>query len=234
MSKTLMCISDRFQLRIQQMLIAVLAILAILLGMGEAMADKKDIVYIEASTVSRWKLGEFGKRVHDERFSIETMTVYDFDKTPRVKKALDERPSKPNAIIMQECSVYFPGDMQAYKQKYHSWIRQIKQTGVAPVIATTVPPAASQGFVEDVKDWIKVGLLGRDSQYAQVVQFNDWLRQLAKDENVVLFDLEKVTRKNDTDRHMREEFNAGDGIHLNAVAYRKLDSELLSLLKTLK
>lgn len=234
MSKTLMCIPDQLQLSIRPALVAALAFFVFQLSMGEAMADKKDIVYIEASTASRWKLGEFGKRVNDERFSIETMTLYEFDKTLRVNKAIHERPSKPNAIVMQECSVYFPGDMQDYKQKYHSWIRQIRQSGVTPVIATTVPPAASQGFVEDAKAWIKVRLLGRDSQYAQVIQFNEWLRQLAKDENVVLFDLEKITRKNDTDRHMREEYNAGDGIHLNAAAYNMLDNELLSLLKTLK
>ena len=173
MSTTLMCIPDRPRLGIRPALIAALTFFAFLLSVEEAMADKKNIVYIEASTVSRWKLGEFGKRVHDERFNIETMTLYEFDKTPRVSKALNDRSVKPDAIVMQECSVYFPGDMQDYKQKYHSWIRQIRQSGVTPVIATTVPPAASQGFVQDVKDWIKVSLLGRDNQYAQVIQFND-------------------------------------------------------------
>jgi len=227
-------IKEQPQSCIRPTLIMTLTFIAFLLSMGEAMADKKDIVYIEASTASRWKLGEFGKRVNDERFNIETMTLYEFDKTPRVSKVLTERSSKPNAIVMQECSVYFPGDMQDYKQKYHSWILQIKKSGVTPVIATTVPPAASQGLMEDAKDWVKVRLLGRESQYDQVIQFNEWLRQLAKDESVVLFDLEKITRKNDSDRHMREEYSAGDGIHLNATAYSLLDNELLSLLKTLK
>jgi hypothetical protein len=202
---------------------------------GTIMADKKkDIVYIEASTVNRWKLKEFGKRVNDDRYSIETMTLYEFDKTPRVDKALNERDRKPEVMVVQECSVYFPGDLQDYQGKYRAWIRQIKQAGVTPVIATTVPPAASQGFVEDAKAWIKVKILGRDSQHEQVAQFNDWLRSLAREEGVALFDLEALTRKSDSERVMREEYSAGDGIHLNAAGYSMLDQELHKFLKTLK
>lgn len=202
---------------------------------GMIMAEKKkDIVYIEASTVNRWKLKEFGTRVNDDRYNIETLTIYEFDKTPRVNEALNGRGHKPEVLVVQECSVYFPGDLQDYQAKYRGWIQQIRRAGVMPVIATTVPPAASQGFVEDAKAWVKVTLLGRDSQHDQVARFNDWLRTLARDLDVPLFDLEALTRKSETERVMREEFNAGDGIHLNAVAYSMLDREFHRFLQTLK
>jgi len=214
-------------------LLAILMFLTFLLSTGAVMADQKDIVYIEASTVNRWKLGDFDRRVDNDRYKIESMALYDFDKTSALDRALSGRP-KPNAIIMQECSTYFPGDIQSYEQKYRSWIQQIKKAGVTPVIATVVPPAESQGFTEDVKEFIKVKVLGRESQYDQVIEFNKWLRQLAQDENVTLFDLEKYTRKSDADRHMRDEYNSGDGTHPNAVAYSMLDRKLLEMLKTLR
>ncbi len=204
-----------------------------MLGSGDVMAGQKSIVYIEASTVNHWKLGDFDRRVHNDDYKIKTMTLYDFDKTPRVDSALGEKP-KPNVVIVQECSTYFPGDLQVYKRKYQSWIQQIRKAGVVPVIATTVTPAASHGFTEDLKEFIKVKILGRESQYDQIVEFNKWLRQLAKQDNVTLFDLEKYTRISDTDRHMLEEYDSGDGTHPNAVAYQMLDKELLSMLKGLK
>lgn len=215
--------------------VAALAIILVTLFQTSAlMAAPKDIVYIEASTVNRWKLKEFGKRVNDDQFQIEPVTLYDFDKTPRVNAALTQRPAKPDAIVMQECSVYFPGDMKSYKEKYQSWIHQIKQSGVTPVIATIVPPADSQGFVEDMKAFVKVKVLRQASQHQQITEFNDWLRELARNENVPLFDLEKYTRRSDTDRRMREEYNSGDGIHVNATAYSMLDKELLTFLRALK
>jgi lysophospholipase L1-like esterase len=126
-------------------------------------------------------------------------------------------------LVVQECAVYFPGPVDAYKTQYRDWIRQIKAAGIAPVIATTVPPARSQGWWEATKDFVKERILGREGQYDQIVQFNEWLRALARDEAVVLLDLEKTLRIDDRDRHMRDAYNAGDGIHLNESAYRELD-----------
>lgn len=201
-----------------------------LLGTNSVMAQQKDIVYIEASTANRWKLGEFGARVKDERYRIVTMVQYDFDKTAQVEKALGERGRKPDLIVIQECSVYFPGDLAGYRASYQSWIRQVKQAGAKVAIATTVPPAKSQGFSEDAKRFIKESILGREGQLAQVVKFNDWLRQLAQDEKVPLLDIEAALRISESDRNMRPEFDDGDGIHINRAAYDMLDQKLLQFL----
>ena len=203
----------------------------LVMSISESMADQKDIVYIEASTANRWKLGEFGSRVNDSRYKIETITEYDFDKSKHIDRVISGRGRQPDAVVVQECSVYFPGDLQAYKEKYRSWIRQIKQAGLTPVIATSVPPAHSLGFKEDLKTFIKEKILGREGQYDQVVAFNEWLRELARAENVALLDLESATRISEADRHMRKDYDAGDGIHLNRGAYDTLDKELLSTLR---
>lgn len=186
-------------------------------------AELKKIVYIEASTGRAWNLPELPKRVGDRRFSIDFHARYDFDKSPVVNKILNGTLPKPDVLVIQECAVYFPGPVDAYKTQYRNWIREIKTAGIAPVIATTVPPARRQGWWEDTKDFVKERILGRESQYDQVVQFNEWLRALARDEAVVLLDLEKTLRIDDHDRHMRDAYNAGDGIHLNESAYRELD-----------
>ncbi len=207
------------------------SLLILLMNTGQVMAHQKDIVYIEASTANRWNLGEFGVRVQDARYKIQTVIRYDFDKTVDVDRIVSDRGRKPDLVVLQECSVYFPGDMRLYEQKYRAWIKQIKQAGIIPAIATSVPPAHSQGLSEDVKTFIKVKILGRDSQYEQVIQFNEWLRRLAQDEKVPLIDLEAALRINDGDRHMRSDYDDGDGIHINRKAYDALDLEFLNLLK---
>lgn len=191
---------------------------------GDLMAEKH-IVYIEASTVNRWKLDGFAARTGTDRYRLEALREYDFDKSRLVKQVVEPGERGPDAVIVQECSVYFPGDLEAYKRQYRGWITDIRARGL-PIIATVVPPAHRKGLVEDTKDFIKERVLGEPSQYQQVTAFNEWLRVLGKELGVAVFDLERVLRISAEDRHMREEFNEGDGIHLNRTAYDLLDREL--------
>jgi lysophospholipase L1-like esterase len=138
---------------------------------------------------------------------------------------------KPDAIFIQECSVYFPGDLDAYKKKYKGWIDAVKEKGIKPVIVTTVPPASSQGFTEDVKMFIKKYILGRDSQHKQIEEFNNWLKEFASKENIPVLDLEKQIRISENERVMNDKYDSGDGIHVNAVAYKKLDNYLYTFLQ---
>lgn len=198
---------------------------------GELMAEKH-IVYIEASTVNRWKLDGFATRTGTNRYRLEALREYDFDKSRLVKQVVEPGKRVPDAVILQECSVYFPGDLEAYKRQYRGWITDIRARGL-PVIATVVPPAHRKGWTEDTKDFIKERILGRPSQYQQVIAFNEWLRALGKEMGVAVFDLESLLRVSAEDRHMREEYNEGDGIHLNRAAYDLLDRELQGFLDKL-
>lgn len=196
-------------------------------SIGKEVNNIKDIVYIEASTGKAWKLDKFPERVGSKKYKIDFMRVYEYDKSDLVKKALDKKRKKPDAVVIQECAVYFPGNLSEYKNKYKGWIKDIKNAGSKPIIATVVPPAKRTGIVDQVKEFIKIYLLGRDKQIDQVVEFNEWLRKLAKSENVALLDLEKAVRVSEENRHMKEEFNTGDSIHINKDAYDKLDSVFL-------
>ncbi len=190
----------------------------------ESMAEETvNIAYIEASIGRAWKVEELPKRIGDTRTKIDFYPIYGFDKSEILDKVIKDKSKKVDAIVLQECSVYFPGPLASYKKRYEGWIKKIQYSGIQPIIATTVPPATSKGIVQLTKNFIKEKILGRDSRYEQIVDFNNWLRELAKAENLLLFDLEAGLRVNDTDRHMHEQFNSGDGVHLNDVAYKKLD-----------
>ena len=194
------------------------------------MADTKHIVYIEASTLNRWRLDAFGARTGSERYRVQALMEYDFDKSRLVKQALGAAPPGPDAIVVQECSVYFPGDLEAYKRQYRGWISEIRGRGLTPVIATVVPPARRKGALSVTKGFIKERILGQPSRYEQVAAFNDWLRALGTEMGVPVFDLERIVRASAEDRHMRDEYDEGDGVHLNGAAYQLLDQELQAFL----
>lgn len=210
-------------------------VFSVSLRSGEAMAvNKKKIVYIEASTGKAWKLDQFPERVGARNIEIEFIPLYQFDKSDAVNKVLRDRKTKPSVVILQECSVYFPGPMDVYKRQYQGWLSDLKNAGITPVVATTVPPAELRGLVSGVKEFIKLHMLGRPSQYDQIADFNDWLRDLAKSERIEILDLERSIRRDTTDRRMKDEYNAGDGTHLNDAAYKVLDRDLLDVLSRVK
>jgi len=201
---------------------------------GALVAESKHVVYIEASTVNRWKLDGFSSRTGNDRYRVEALREYDFDKSRLVKQVLAPGQQRPDAVIVQECSVYFPGDLEAYKRQYRGWISDIRAHGLTPVIATVVPPAHRKGAVASTKDFIKERILGRPSKFQQVVAFNDWLRALGQEMGVAIFDLERILRISSEDRHMRDEYDEGDGIHVNRAAYDLLDRELQAFLDRLE
>lgn len=215
----------------KHLMLCVALISAMFMQGAVAMAAEKNVVFIGASTGNRWKLPDFPRRVNAPEYNIEFMKIYEFDKSSLVDQVV-KRPQKPDAVIIKECSVYFPGQQDAYKKQFASWIATLKQNGIKPMVATVVPPATSQGFVADAKAFIKVRLLGRDDQYQQVVDFNNWLREFAKEEQIPVVDLEQALRRSDSDRHMVDRFDSGDGIHINKEAYDVLDGVLLKTLRS--
>ena len=192
--------------------------------------DSRHIVYIEASTAHLWKLDEFPARVRTARFQFQVIREYQFDKSRVVERVLSDSDPRLDVVIVQECSVYFPGDMATYRRQYRGWIEDLLARGLRPVIATVVPPAQNQGWWQGAKDFVKQKVLGRPSRIEQVVSFNDWLRKLGAELAVPVFDLEVLLRISAEDRHMRPEYDAGDGVHLSSLAYERLDKDLLAFL----
>jgi len=209
------------------------------LVIGGGFIDGKDvqagetmrIAYIGASIGKKWDLNKLPQRIGDTSVQIDFFPLYEFDKSPVLDTILGNTEKKPDAIVLQQCSVYFPGPLNSYKKQYKGWIKRIEYAGIQPVIATTVPPAEDHGIVRKLKDFIKEKILGRDNRYRQVIDFNDWLRELAKTEGFVLLDLEAGLRISETDRHMQAHFNSGDYVHLNDLAYKELDQVVSKWLK---
>lgn len=191
--------------------------------------NKVRVVYIEASTADAWKLDAFPERVGDSRYEIRLLKTYQFDKSRLVSSALTDR---PDAIVIQECSVYFPGPLVEYKRMYWGWVDQVQSGGVRPILATVVPPAEGRGVVHALKEFIKVHVLGRERQIDQIVAFNAWLRQEAATSEVPLLDLEAAL-KAETGPFMDVRYDSGDGTHVNQEAYAKLDQLLLVTLRNL-
>jgi hypothetical protein len=211
---------------------ATAALLTIVLGgfSGMAIAQPKTIVYIEASTVNRWKLDEFPARMRSNQYRFDVLREYSFDKTTPLRSVLEGEPPRPDAVMLQECSTYFPGDPEAYRRMFRGWVDALEARGLRPLIATVVPPASSFGWWQDLKDFVKERVLGRPGTYGQVVAFNDWLRTFAAEREIPLLDLERVVRVSSDDRHMRNEYNEGDGTHLTPLAYERMDRALLQFL----
>lgn len=209
----------------------------LMLGAGAAVSEgaplpaKVHIDYVEASTGQRWDLGGLPARMNIPHLEIHFHPVYAFDKSPAIDRIEAELSPTRHWVILQECSVYFPGDLAAYQGRVERWVQDLEMAGARVAVATTVPPAADMGRVQNFKNFVKTRLLGRPSQARQVAEFNQWLRGLASERNMPLLDLEAVVRVSETDRHLNPAFDSGDGIHLNARAYELLDQRLDTALR---
>jgi len=197
--------------------------------------DKEDvnIVLIGASIGKGWDFPDLPKRVGIDGYKLEYMGVFDsFDKTPAINKVLD-RDQKPDAVIVKECSVYFPGDLESYKNSIMTWVSELRQKGITPILATSVPPGEPDSMWFDFKQFIK-GLMGKPKKIDSVVLYNNWLRQYATDNKIKLFDLEKILRISDKNRHMKAEYDRGDHTHVNKNAYKVMDDNIKQFLLTMK
>lgn len=191
-----------------------------------------NVTYIEASTGNRWKVDQWPERVKQSNVNVNFLALYQFDKSPALQQTFLDA-DKPDIIVLQECSVYFPGNYSEYQKLFLGWIDEVEQQGIQLVIATIVPPTKSQGYFQDFKNFIKHRILGRPTQIEQVMAFNDWLHQTASSRNIPVLDLESLVRLSGENRHMNNAYNSGDGIHPNAYAYSLFDQQLSVILNDL-
>lgn len=197
------------------------------------------IVFIGASIGQAWDLPHFPQRAQQAGYAFEMMPVYEFDKS----RALDEvlirpkrtfhanwsylkslwrpAPQKPDAIVLKECSSYFPGDLHEQQRLVAGWVERVRAAGIQPILATVVP--VTQARAE------------RDSGKMSMVRaYNDWVRQYVRENGIFLLDLEQALRADGGERFLRDEYAVEDGSHLNARGYRVLDQYLTGALQELK
>ena len=196
----------------------------------------KRILLLGASVGREWNLPAFPSRMKTDQFDVESIAVYQYDKT----EALDEilmrpkrrfrltrtyltglfkpAPKRPNLIIIKECAAYFPGDMERYKSLIEHWVKTIRDAKIQLTLATVVPITRDRaerhkGTLEAIRD------------------FNDWISGYAHKEHIPLLDLEAALRTDSQQRYLKSEYTSGDGLHLNRSAYDILDRLLQNTLE---
>jgi len=198
--------------------------------------NKKRIFLLGASVGKEWNLPAFPLRMKTDDFTFESMAVYQYDKTEGLEEILmrpkrkfrltrtyltgffKPTPQRPDLIIIKECAAYFPGDMEIYKNLIRGWAKNIREAKIEMALATVVPITQDRadrqkGAMEAIRD------------------FNDWIVEYTKKENIILLDLESALRTDGQNRYLRNEYSSGDGLHLNKNAYEVLDRLLQNTLE---
>jgi lysophospholipase L1-like esterase len=200
------------------------------------MTKKKHIVLLGASVGHDWKIESLPERLKQnsgaQRYSFEFVGDYQFDKTQTLRKILQRKQNRPDAILLKECAAYFPGNLDQYQELMKGWIKECRDAGVIPVPTTVVPVVRQQSFMSRMKDAVKY-VLGRPTsgmQLERITQYNDWIRSYAASEKLTVLDLEAALRTSSADRSLRTDLHSGDGLHLNAKAYALLDQIVIPTL----
>jgi hypothetical protein len=200
-------------------------------GMG-----KRHIMLLGASVGKAWSLAEFSQRMNENQYVLESMAIYQFDKTDALEEVLmrpkkkfrltrtyikglfEPAPQIPDVILIKECAAYFPGELSTYKEWIGKWVKRIKESRKEVILATVVPVTRERAAT-------------RKGQSEAISEFNDWLRDYARLEKITLLDLEAELRISPRERFLQDTFTSGDGMHLNKTAYDVLDKVLLAALK---
>jgi hypothetical protein len=139
--------------------------------------------------------------------------LYRFDKGDAVKFYTGKpKEKRPDAVILKECSAYFPPkpdqpipDDARRKDAVKEWIRELREAGIVPILATVVPVV--RGSKEDIPGRLDL-----------IRDYNDWAREYAASEGIAVLDLERAVRVSDSDRSLPPS-KSTDGMHLTARTY---------------
>jgi len=196
---------------------------------------KTRVLLVGASVGKDWKLQDFPSREKLDAYAVESMAVYQFDKTEALKEILmrpDRKfhptrsylagffkpaPQLPTVIILKECAAYFPGDLASYQQLVKSWVRLIREKQIEVMLATVIPVTRLHAGEQP-------------GRIDGILAYNDWIRDYARQERIPLLDLEAALRLDDATRFLNDSFTSGDGLHVNEQAYAMLDRLLAGVL----
>jgi len=188
------------------------------------------VVLVGASIGKAWNLPDLPNRMHRAGYEFEAMQAWQYDKSDMLAEVLmrPERkfhltrtyftgflkpaPQPADVVVLKECSAYFPGDIPVQNQRkmVESWVQEVRDKNIKVVLATAVPVTKERAAQEPGKQ-------------ESVLAYNDWVRDYARKQGLVLLDLEASMRTDDKNRYLRDEFANEDGSHVNRRAYDVLD-----------
>ncbi len=209
-------------------------VLACLMGAAAMAAAKPDrlkrVVLVGASIGQNWHFDRISERIALPGYRFEYQGVRAFDKEPLIRR-LSGSADKPDIVLIKECNSYFPGNFEDYQRRVIAWVDVLRAAGIQPVLVTTPPIAESGDYVLRAKNLVK-RIIGRQTTFEGIVQFNDWMKSYAGREHIPVFDMEASLRRSDSERWMRSEYDYGDTEHLNARAYQVLDEAFARFLSS--
>ncbi len=162
------------------------------------------IMLVGASIGQGWNLPEFGARSGVAGYACGFRGKYDFDKSD-VLAAVRRYRIKPDAVIIKECSAYFPRELEPGGKLLEQWVRDLQASSILPVLATTPPVVNTEEHRE---------------RQRSVEEWNRQVRALAAGSDIPVLDLAGALQVSREDRHLKPEFAQKDGLHLNEKAYR--------------
>jgi len=187
----------------------------------------RHIVLLGASIGEKWDLSGVPERTGTRGFVFEYVGNYSPDKSELLAGILSREEGRPDAVIIKQCSAYFPGNEKKLKPMIKDWVADCHEAGVVPALATVVPVVWSFPLRIFIYNLVKGKWGWPKGTIEAVTAFNDWIREYAAQEGLVVVDLEAAVRTSDTDRHLNGRYATRDGMHLNAKAYRQLDSKIV-------
>ncbi len=187
----------------------------------------RHVVLLGASIGEKWDISALPERTGDKGFTFEYVGNYSPDKSELLAGILSRTEGKPDAIILKECAAYFPGNEEKLKPMIKGWVGECREAGVVPALATVVPVVWSFPLRIFIYNLSKGKWGWPKGTFAAVTAFNDWIREYAASEGLVVVDLEAALRTSETDRHLSGRYAIRDGMHLNAKGYGQLDSMLV-------
>lgn len=202
---------------------------------------KRHIILIGASVGKAWTISNLPQRVRNQYFTFEYIEKYQFDKSQVLKEIIQRTTNKPDAVIIKECAAYFPSDISFRKAKslMMSWINECLINKIMPVPATIIPVTTSHDdrfkthnpLKRIIKRMLRINMATR---MEKIAEYNDWLKEYAAEIKVTVLDLELPLRTNNPHRYLKEKYTKGDGLHLNAEGYSKLDLIVTPTLEKVK
>ena len=187
----------------------------------EAPRPKQRLVLVGASIGKNWHFEQLDQRLGLAGYSFEYLGKDAFDKGPLIEELL-RTSSKPHAVLIKECSTYFPGDEAQYRRAVAQWIDKLRRAGVEPILVTTAPIGEPSGYLERFKIGVK-HLVGKPTWLDSITRYNDWLKSFAQEQRLAVFDLEAAVRGSERHRWLRADYAAGDSVHLNDTGYKAMD-----------
>lgn len=118
------------------------------------------------------------------------------------------------------------------RRSVEQMIAQSRAAGIEPIVATEITIRAKDDWAEWAASWVGWAMGKRSYQHyinGHVLALNDWLRELAKREHLLLLDLQPAVSDSSGDR--RKGMAKDDGSHLTPAGYEALTAYAVPVLE---